>query len=120
MPTEPDLLPAGFHLGRHVARPQLGQGPMGKVYEAHDTGLNARVAIYVLDVASRTDQGVSEFLGWVRKARLGQPDLAAPCEGAALPVVDVGPFGDIHFAVMTSSESDVAHRDARRGRPTRG
>ncbi len=106
MPTEENPLAQGFRLGRYVLKAELGQGPMGKVYRAHDTGLNAQVAIYVLDAGRRTDQGISEFFGWVRSARLKQAGTTGPCEGAILPVIDVGLCGEIHFAVMTSPSRD--------------
>jgi hypothetical protein len=117
MTAEPEPLPNGFHLGRYVVECELGLGPMGRVYRAHDGVLNRSVAVYVLRATLRTEAGIASFFHWFRKAAKG--DATAPCEGAALPVLDLSIVDDAYLAVLTcANDSDGATKQA--GRPTRG
>ena len=51
----PDLAP-GRKLGNYTIVRKIGEGGMGAVYEAHQAGINRRVALKVLPKALRQNQ----------------------------------------------------------------
>jgi len=98
---ELDPLPPGFRLGEYLIEAELGEGPMGMVYRAHADALRETVAVYVLRRSQRSGEHRHRFWRWARDATLGQQEVALPCQGASLPIVEVALVNGIDFAVLT-------------------
>jgi eukaryotic-like serine/threonine-protein kinase len=49
LPSEPEVLPAGFGLGSYVIHSCIGRGAMGSVYRAEHTLLKKHVALKIMD-----------------------------------------------------------------------
>lgn len=63
--------------GRYRIERALGEGGMGRVYEAHDTRLDERVALKLLSFAAADDEHMARFQKEVRLARrITHPNVA--------------------------------------------
>ncbi len=71
-------VPAGTRLGHYIIRSYIGGGGMGRVYLAHDTALDRKVAVKVLPRQRANDQGtVARFMNEARSAaRLNHEHIA--------------------------------------------
>lgn len=98
----PDL--TGMTLGRFVIRARLGQGGMGEVYLADDTGLKRPVALKRISGGSRADERYRRRL-WKEAqlaSQLADPHIAA--------VFDVMEEEDELFVVMEYVEGQTLRR----------
>ncbi len=64
----PERFPAGFRFDRYRIESEVVEGPMGRLYKAHDTNLNETIGLYVLSPGLRHPGGVQEFRIWFRHA----------------------------------------------------
>jgi serine/threonine protein kinase len=64
-----DPLPPGYHLGRFVIESELAPASLGRVYKARDTSLGQVIALNVLAVDLRNDEGKRRLRAGLRRAR---------------------------------------------------
>src|SRR5262245_15336520 len=85
------MISPGAKLGRYEIRSKLGEGGMGEVYLALDTGLDRRVAIKILPERLATDQQrLGRFIQEAKAASaLNHPHI--------LTIYEVGIGGEIRF-----------------------
>ena len=95
-PAAPEA-PFGGKIGRFRLRRLLGEGAMGRVFQAYDPDTERDVAIKVLDVAqARTTEGAERFLREVKHLRsIHHPNVLRVFEAALCP--DGSPFLVMEF-----------------------
>lgn len=108
-------IPRSVIAGRYELTTPIGQGGMGRVWQAYDTRLDRRVALKVLrsDVLPSGTAGRSVLARFRREAR-----LTARLEHSGVPAMfDVGVDGDQLFLVMQLVDgADLGDVLAERGR----
>ena len=113
--TRPSPLPGEAELqgvfGRYTIVRRLGKGGMGRVYLAHDSQLDRRVALKVpqLDAGDRSTVRERFYREAKAAANLSHPNI---CQ-----VFDVGCEGDIPYLTMSYIEGQSLHEWAARPRP---
>jgi serine/threonine protein kinase/Flp pilus assembly protein TadD len=88
------LIVPGTKLGRHEIRSKIGEGGMGEVYLAEDTGLHRRVALKILpiDLASNSDRLRRFEQEATAAAALNHPNIAH--------IYEIGESDGVHFIAM--------------------
>jgi hypothetical protein len=102
-PSFPDPLPAGYQLGPYLVEAELPAMRMGRVYRARDSRLKAVVAINVLGVDLRGDEGRFRFMRGAHKASAGGQQVHDFGEWLGVPYVVVGYREDVGALVDVSS-----------------
>jgi hypothetical protein len=99
----PDPLPVGYRLDRYIIECELPRAELGRVYKAFDTALNQVVAINVLAVELRNQEGRWRMWDALRRAR-GSPGSPAYDGGIAHGV----PFVTVAYVLGVGAAIDVA------------
>lgn len=93
----------GRNLGPYRLDKKIGQGGMGAVFLAYDSGLDRTVAVKVLTLASNNSVGTERFLREARHlAKLKHPNL--------LHVYNVGRQNDTYYFAMEYLAGDTLSR----------
>src|SRR5262249_9069641 len=84
----------GTRIGRYEIRSKIGEGGMGEIYLAEDTGLHRKLALKVLpaEVASNRDRMRRFDQEATAAAALNHPNIAH--------IYEIGESGGIHFIAM--------------------
>jgi len=87
---EPEPFPSGFHFSRYVIERELAPGELGRVYKALDTALGAVVALNVLAVGLRAQDGQRRMrIGLKRERQKAKPQAFEYGEWQGIPYVVV-------------------------------
>src|SRR5688500_14071674 len=97
-------LEAGQFLGAYKIISALGAGGMGRVYLAHDTRLNRKVALKILPLdLINSDELITRFQQEAQAASsLNHPNI--------ITIHEIGAEGDLHFIAMEFIEGETLRR----------
>jgi serine/threonine-protein kinase len=94
VPSEPEVLPAGFGLGSYVIHSCIGRGAMGSVYRAEHTLLKKQVALKIMDPMLLTSSEAR--LRFLREAQAA----AAIKHPNVVAITDTGVIEGMPYLVM--------------------
>jgi hypothetical protein len=101
----PDPLPNGYHFSRYLIESELSPGELGRVYKAFDTAIKETVALNVLALELRHNEGRWRLIAGLRRARQKPtPQAHEYGEWEGIPFVTVAYIEGVGAAVDVAKE----------------